>query len=129
MKRQIGDEREGQAAPVGTLRQIFMIHDLTCVFINLIRAAKHCPDSYSAYPTEQPALDLALAAIAFTTQLAIESGHEPAEMRTLERTLADFISTQPEAPRTARSEEAQGSSRVEPGSTIVCIGDDGCVVK
>lgn len=81
--------------------KIFMTHDLSCALGELAGAACLYPNGHdTGVPTERsPALDLVLAAVAFTVQLAIESGRDPAEMRTLERALIDALGSPLEAPR------------------------------
>ena len=62
---------------------LFMTHDLNCVIEQLTREA----DYYTRSPGYKRVPDLAVAAVAFTIQCAIEAGRDPDEMRALEREL------------------------------------------
>ena len=69
------------------MKLMLMTHDLTCVLGDLARAASHYP---RGKPSTLPMLprDLAVAAVAFTIQLAIEQeGCDPEQLRALEREL------------------------------------------
>jgi len=62
------------------VKLFFMTHDLSCAFGELKRAARRYPADIVT--------DLAVAAVALTIQLAIDTaGCDPAEMRELEREL------------------------------------------
>jgi hypothetical protein len=70
---------------------LLMTHDLTCTLGELERASKRylsTPNRWLAsFAPAAPTTDLAVAAIAFTIQLAIEAGHDPTKLRDLERDL------------------------------------------
>ena len=64
------------------MKSIFMTHDLSCALGELSGAARRCP---LAPEPSGVVTDLAVAAVAFTVQLAIDvAGCDPAEMRVLE---------------------------------------------
>lgn len=67
--------------------KILMSHDLTCALDELRSAA--CRVTRSPYFAANP--DLAITAVAFTIQLAIEAGHDPAQLRALERELIGAV--------------------------------------
>lgn len=71
------------------MKALLMTHDVTCAFGELASAARRSALLRLLAPEAPRALrDLAIAAIAFTIQLAIdEAGRDPAEMRALERSL------------------------------------------
>ena len=69
------------------MKFMLMTHDLTCVLGELARAASHYPRGRLSALPPLPR-DLAVAAVAFTIQLAIdEGGCDPAEMHVLESEL------------------------------------------
>lgn len=71
-----------------SLLMICATHDLSCAFGELARAARRYPDDARLGSSWERARDLAVAAVAFTVQLAIdETGRDSAEMRALEREL------------------------------------------
>jgi hypothetical protein len=66
---------------------MLMTHDLTCVLGELARAAANYPRGKLSTLPMLPR-DLAVAAVAFTIQLAIEQeGRDPEQLRALEREL------------------------------------------
>ena len=70
------------------MKFLLMTHDLTCVLGDLVRAASHYPRGKPSTLAEALPRDLAVAAIAFTIQLAIdEAGCDPDQMRMLESVL------------------------------------------
>ena len=74
------------------LRRILMVHDTTCTLDELRKEAVRCPNRSDLAP------NLALAAIAFTVQLAIDFGHcDPVKMRALEHTLIAFMAGEADA--------------------------------
>lgn len=78
-------------------RCVLPVHDLLCTLGELDKAAR----SFALRPKFSPAglaifKDLAIAAVAFTVQLAIEVGHDPAQMRVLERELIAELTGEPE---------------------------------
>jgi hypothetical protein len=69
------------------MKAFHMTHDLSCTLGQLATAACRYHDM-PTYVTSRPGRDLALAAVAFTIQLTIDStDRDPAEMRSLERAL------------------------------------------
>jgi hypothetical protein len=66
-----------------------MTHDLTCALGHLVSMASRIPRGMVTSSTERPILDLAIAAIAFTIQLMIETEdrQDALELRALERKL------------------------------------------
>ena len=77
------------------MKFLLMTHDLTCVLGELARAAANYPrGKLSALPPLPR--DLAVAAVAFTIQLAIdEANSDPDQMRTLERDLIAKLEARP----------------------------------
>jgi hypothetical protein len=67
--------------------KIFMSHDLYCALGELGGAACLHANMPAVQSHDRSRQQLAIAAIAFTIQLAIEAGRDPAEMRALERDL------------------------------------------
>lgn len=74
-----------------------MTHDVTCAFGELESAARRSTEAPGTRDGRAASLarrDLAIAAVAFTIQLAIdEAGRDPAEMRALERSLFAALGT------------------------------------
>lgn len=69
------------------MKFLLLTHDLTCVLGELARAAAHYPRGKLSALPHLPR-DLAVAAVAFTIQLAIDEGEcDPAQMRALESKL------------------------------------------
>lgn len=79
----------GEQPHAPLLHWALMTHDLTSALGHLASMARHLPRGMVTSPTERPTLDLAVAAIAFTIQLAIETEdpREVPELRALERKL------------------------------------------
>lgn len=65
-------------------------HDMSCVVTSLEKAAQRYPQGLPFQNTERER-DLWAAAIAFTIQLAIDTGQDPAPLRALERDLMDKL--------------------------------------
>lgn len=68
---------------------MILSHDLACTIENLAREARR----YVRMPTPQftSIKDLAVAAVAFAVQLAIEADHDPTKMRALEQEMFDVL--------------------------------------
>jgi hypothetical protein len=77
------------AAPL-ILHWSIITHDLVCTLDQLIREARRYPREGTGLPMER---NLAIAAIVFTIQLAIEAGHDPITLRTIERELFVIVET------------------------------------
>jgi hypothetical protein len=71
--------------------KILMSHDLVCALGELGGAACRYSNMEDVSARNQVRPKLAVAAVAFTIQLAIEAGRDPAEMRALERELVDAV--------------------------------------
>jgi hypothetical protein len=67
-----------------------LTHDMDCVVTSLIKAAQRYPQG-APLQNEDRDRDLWVAAIAFTIQLAIETGQDPTSLRALERHLMDKL--------------------------------------
>lgn len=78
------------------------IHDLTCALGELEKAAVRyvsprrfeapvIDDGTGAWRLNLLVENLAVAAVGFTIQLAIEAGHDPSQMRDLERDLISLL--------------------------------------
>ncbi len=78
---------------LGRLTKLLGVHDLACALEELGSAARrYALPRLLAASTDRSALDLlvgdlAVVAVAFTIQLAIEIGRDPGQMRDLEREL------------------------------------------
>ena len=69
------------------MRLLVLTHDLSCAIGELERAARRCTRLVSSEPLSA-VTDLAVAAVALTIQLAIDTtDRDPAEMRALESEL------------------------------------------
>lgn len=83
-------------------RLVLPVHDLVCALGELERAAvrfsplKLPSDPSTMALTNITRANLARAAVAFTIQLAIEVGQDPAQMRALERELIAKVTGEPE---------------------------------
>ena len=79
----------GEQCPTAPLHWALITHDLTCALSHLSSMAKSLPREMTASSLERPILDLAIAAVAFTVQLAIETegSQDAIELRELERKL------------------------------------------
>ena len=78
------------------MKTLLMTHDLSCVFAELARAAKRytLPRVLSSGGSVMD--DLAVAAVALTIQLAIDTtDRDPTEMRALERELIGKLKAAP----------------------------------
>jgi hypothetical protein len=76
------------------VKHLILTHDVSCALGELARVARR-----GGLPSADPftaVTELAVAAVAFTCQLAIDAaGRDPAEMRALERDLIAAISEVP----------------------------------
>lgn len=83
------DPTPGEPRHASLLHWALMTHDLTCALGHLASMASRIPRGTVTSLTECPILDLAVAAVAFTIQLTIETeDHQDAlELRALERKL------------------------------------------
>jgi hypothetical protein len=83
------DPTPGEPRHASLLHRALMTLDLTCALGHLASMASRIPCGMVTSLTERPILDLAVAAVAFTIQLTIETeDHQDAlELRALERKL------------------------------------------
>jgi len=77
--------------------KIWMTHDLTCAIGELGGAACRYSSAADFAARDRSLPKLAVAAVAFTIQLAIESGRDPIEMRALERDLIAAVTGEKES--------------------------------
>jgi hypothetical protein len=84
------DPTPGEPRPASLLHWSLMTHDLTCALSHLESMARRIPRGMVTWSlTARPILDLAVAAVAFTVQFAIETEdrQDALELRALERKL------------------------------------------
>jgi nicotinamidase-related amidase len=83
------DPTPGEPRHASLLHWALMTHDLTCALGHLASMASRIPRGMVTSLTERPILDLAVAAVAFTIQLTIETEdrQDALELRALERKL------------------------------------------